>query len=372
MYTTPKKSSENDFKSFERPTTRQRAQSTQDHTNSNNNKARLGFSVTQNRVLEQIRNWNSNNDSRLVPFPHKVHFCACTQSLSHLYCAAFKIFHCSVVSEKKEAAPQIPDPISAECRPSSIVVMHLRFEDLAAPIQAIHPSLNQEHADKHILDSEQETQTESSTSSSSSHEDSSSFDDSFNTTQRHVTFAEQDSNTVYHYLTEQQQQQQQQQPTIEECADLWYTRQDFRSFRIDARRRAAMIRQLDMAAQQQDDDNDDTANTTWSSSLLADYDVCRQARSTERLEQSRLLLQSSHCTGKTVGLELHACKQIARDLMNRRRHLLEQIDELQCDTTLKRADRERIIAKTSCICSRSARLFAQHLGQMAAGAPRED
>ena len=157
--------------------------------------------------------------------------------------------------------------------------------------------------------------------------------------------------------------------THQDFPDLWYTRSDFYDFRAQASRQADILRTAkeDIKNQEEKEDCYENHPTSqhWYKSLLEDYQACRRAGRAERLS-SPLFLDPKLVNGQTIGLEVIAVQEIARDLAARRNHLLNQIFSTQEDLSLPEGDRISRIFQASRSCSRSARLFAQHVAAMAA------
>ena len=158
---------------------------------------------------------------------------------------------------------------------------------------------------------------------------------------------------------------------------LWYTRQDFDTFRFQAWNQAQALGCKQQQRRQSTTNND---HESWSDALRQVFQACCRAGCNETIISSQLRLRPEQVNEETIGLECLAISSIARSLESRRNHLLDQIDRAQYEMFVLRKQgpreateavaaveaMEESIAHTSIVCSRAARLFAQNLAQMAA------
>ena len=138
--------------------------------------------------------------------------------------------------------------------------------------------------------------------------------------------------------------------SVEDFPDLWYTAEDMNNFQLNAQRRAANLVKLDKVS----------SSLTWTKAVLVDYQILRRVNKTEQVNTAALVLDASFVDENTVGLEA-GIEAIGNDLAVRRDYLYQQICNIQFNKSLRASKKAHLIRETSRVCSRTARLLAQHM-----------
>ena len=143
-----------------------------------------------------------------------------------------------------------------------------------------------------------------------------------------------------------------QRVTKQDAANVWYTPQEMASFHAQTQ---------NLLHQQKNSD------PKWSVALLHVYRAFRgqlssQAQLMRILDRATTLL---HLNEHTVGLEASAHDDMMDDFLLRRQHLMQQVHRLQTQVA-DTAVRQEMIAETSRLTSRAARMFAGYTARVAA------
>ena len=136
--------------------------------------------------------------------------------------------------------------------------------------------------------------------------------------------------------------------------NLWYTPQDFLTFRREAQELALKLQAT----------NDPQS---WSNSLMRVYFVLRVASSEDQVK--RVVESCTHnikLDETTLGLQDLYLMPICSDFILRRRHLMQQISQLQHALQQHPVRREVLIQETSLLSSHAARMYASFVAQQAA------
>ena len=139
----------------------------------------------------------------------------------------------------------------------------------------------------------------------------------------------------------------------EERSGVWYERGQYTMFRREVAEQAAMIQERDQR------------EGSWSNSLITAYLAIREHESIEEVLSIWNNIEAE-MDEEHVGITRFAIPSITRDSILLRKHLKWNIKVFQEATHEDGVDRSEIIAETSRQSSRSSRLFAHYVAQVAA------
>ena len=141
----------------------------------------------------------------------------------------------------------------------------------------------------------------------------------------------------------------------EDCAALWYSREDISSFRQDTRDAVAYRKSL--------------GNSAWTEDYVGVYQAVAAcgdyATAHILIDDCAVMGELAQATFDVsgVGLERLACPEIIKDIVQRREQLILHVGALQATTSPDRVNR---LGETSRALTRTCVLYARCIAQMAA------